>query len=109
VDKHANKLVEEYFDIKAAEKIFEASKTHNIAKVGKASGPLSKTCSKCHAELKISVWTKFHWPSFHKIKVIGPISKKEMAFNDYMDKNSSSFKGVQLIFGKDNMTVLLNP
>jgi uncharacterized CHY-type Zn-finger protein len=89
---------EEYFDIKAAEAFVEATKTHDIAKAGKASGALSKTCSKCHTELEVSVWTKFHWPSFHKIKVTDPISKKEMAFDDYMGKISSSFKGVTVNF-----------
>ena len=62
VDKHADKLVEEYkktsemvpeweeyFDIKAAEAFAEAAKTHDIAKAGKASGALGKTCGKCHA------------------------------------------------------------
>ena len=53
VDKHADKLVEEYrktsemgpeweeyFDIKAAEAFAAAAKTHDIAKAGKASGGL---------------------------------------------------------------------
>jgi hypothetical protein len=113
VDKHADKLVEEYkktsemvpeweeyFDIKAAEAFAEAAKTHDIAKAGKASGGLGKTCGKCHAEQEISVWTKFHWPSFHKIKVTDPVSEKEMGFDDYMGKISSSFKGVTVNFGE---------
>jgi cytochrome c556 len=113
VDKHADNLVkeykktsemvpewEDYFDIKAAEAFAEAAKTHDIAKAGKASGELGKTCGKCHAEQKVSVWTKFHWPSFHKIKVTDPISEKEMGFDDYMGKISSSFKGVTVNFGE---------
>ena len=89
VDKHADKLVEEYkktsemvpewedyFDIKAAENFANAAKTHDIAKAGKASGRLGKTCGKCHAEQQLSVWAKFHWPNFHKIKVTDPISEK---------------------------------
>jgi len=113
VDKHADKLVEEYkktsemvpeweeyFDIKAAEAFAEAAKTHDIAKAGKASGGLGKTCGKCHAEQEVSVWTKFHWPSFHKIKVTDPISEKEMGFDDFMGKISSSFKGVTVNFGE---------
>ena len=87
VDKHADKLVEEYkktsemvpeweeyFDIKAVETFANAAKTHDIAKAGKASGGLGKTCGKCHAEQQVSVWAKFHWPSFHKIKVTDPIT-----------------------------------
>jgi hypothetical protein len=113
VDKHADKLVEEYkktsemvpewedyFDIKAAEAFAAAAKTHDIAKAGKASGGLGKTCGKCHAEQEVSVWTKFHWPSFHKIKVTDPVSEKEMGFDDYMGKISSSFKGVTVNFGE---------
>ena len=90
VDKHADKLVEEYkktsemvpewedyFDIKAAETFANAAKTHDIAKAGKASSGLGKTCGKCHGEQQVSVWAKFHWPSFQKIKVTDPISEKE--------------------------------
>ena len=60
VDVHADKLVEEYkktsemvpewedyFDIKAVEAFAAAAKTHDIAKAGKASGGLGKTCGKC--------------------------------------------------------------
>jgi hypothetical protein len=113
VDMHADKLVEEYkktsemvpewedyFDIKAAEAFAAAAKTHDIAKAGKASGGLGKTCGKCHAEQEVSVWAKFHWPSFHKIKVTDPISEKEIEFDDYMGSISSSFKGVTVNFGE---------
>ena len=91
VDKHADKLVK---NIKRLRKWFQngkniliskpqrllaaAAKTHDIAKAGKASGGLGKTCGKCHAENEVSVWAKFHWPSFHKIKVTDPISEKEI-------------------------------
>jgi len=113
VDKHADKLVEEYkktsemvpewkdyFDIKAAENFANAAKTHDIAKAGKASSGLGKTCGKCHAEQQVSVWAKFHWPSFQKIKVTDPISEKETAFDDYMGSVSSSFKTVTVNFGE---------
>ncbi|MEK9629591.1 MAG: hypothetical protein VW455_11295 [Nitrospinota bacterium] len=113
VDKHADQLVEEYkktsemvpeweeyFDIKAAEVFAAAAKTHDIAKAGKASGGLGKTCGKCHAENEVSVWAKFHWPSFHKIEVTDPISEKEMEFEDFMGSISSSFKGVTVNFGE---------
>lgn len=113
VDKHADKLVEEYkktsemvpeweeyFDIKAAENFANAAKTHDITKAGKASGGLGKTCGKCHAEQQVSVWAKFHWPNFHKIKVTDPISEKETAFDDYMGSISSSFKTVIVNFGE---------
>ena len=113
VDKHADKLVEEYkktsemvpeweeyFDIKAAEAFAAAAKTHDIAKAGKASGGLGRTCGKCHAEQQVSVWVKFHWPSFQKIKVTDPISEKETAFDDYMGSISSSFKPVIVSFGE---------
>ena len=113
VDKHADKLVEEYkktsemvpeweeyFDIKAAETFANAAKTHDIAKAGKASSGLGKTCGKCHAEQQVSVWAKFHWPSFQKIKVTDPISEKETAFDDYMGSISSSFKTVTVNFGE---------
>ena len=91
---------EEYFDIKAAEAFAAAAKTHDMAKAGKASGVLGKTCGKCHAEQEISVWAKFHWPSFHKIKVTDPIIEKEIEFNDYMGSISTSFKGVTVNFGE---------
>ena len=113
VDKHADKLVEEYkktsemvpeweeyFDIKAAEAFAAAAKTHDIAKAGKASGGLGKTCGKCHAETEVSVWAKFHWPSFHKIQVTDPVSEKEVEFDEYMGTISSSFKGVTVNFGE---------
>ena len=113
VDQHADKLVEEYkktsemvpewedyFDIKAAETFANAAKTHDIAKAGKASSGLGKTCGKCHAEQQVSVWAKFHWPSFQKIKVTDPISEKETAFDDYMGSISSSFKTVIVNFGE---------
>ena len=113
VDKHADKLVEEYkktsemvpewedyFDIKAAETFANAAKTHDIAKAGKASSGLGKTCGKCHAEQQVSVWAKFHWPSFQKIKITDPISEKETAFDDYMGSISSSFKTVTVNFGE---------
>ncbi len=113
VDMHADKLVEEYkktsemvaewegyFDIKAAEAFATAAKTHDIAQAGKASGGLGKTCGKCHAEQEVAVWAKFHWPSFHKIKVTDPISEKEIEFDDYMGSISSSFKGVTVNFGE---------
>lgn len=107
VDVHADKLVEEYkktsemvpeweeyFDIKAARTFAAAAKTHDIAKAGKASGGLGKTCGKCHAENQVPVWAKFHWPSFHKIKVTDPVSEKEVKFEDYMGSVASSFEGV---------------
>jgi S-adenosylmethionine hydrolase len=113
VDMHADKLVEEYkktsemvpewedyFDIKAAEAFAAAAKNHDIAQVGKVSVGLGKTCGKCHAEQEVSVWAKFHWPSFHKIKVTDPISEKEIEFGDYMGSISSSFKGVTVNFGE---------
>ena len=113
VDMHADKLVEEYkktsemvpeweeyFDIKAAENFAKAAKTHDIAKAGKASGVLGKTCGKCHAEQEVAVWTKFHWPNFHKVMVTDPITEKEMDFDDYMGAISSSFKGVTVNFGE---------
>ena len=113
VDKHADKLVEEYkktsemvpeweeyFDIKAAEAFSIAAKSHDIVKAGKASGGLGKTCGKCHAENEVSVWAKFHWPSFHKIKVTDPVSEKEIEFDEYMGIISSSFKGVTVNFGE---------
>jgi len=113
VDKHADRLVEEYkktsemvpeweeyFDIKAAETFAAAAKSHDIAKAGKASGGLGKTCGKCHAENEVSVWAKFHWPSFHKIKVTDPVSEKEIEFDEYMGIISSSFKGVTVNFGE---------
>ena len=113
VDQHADKLVEEYkktsemvpewedyFDIKAAETFANAAKTHDIAKAGKASSGLGKTCGKCHAEQQVSVWAKFHWPSFQKIKITDPISEKETAFDDYMGSISSSFKTVTVNFGE---------
>lgn len=113
VDKHADKLMEEYkktsemvpewedyFDIKAAEAFAAAAKTHDIAKAGKASGGLGKTCGKCHAENEVSVWTKFHWPNFHTIKVTDPIDEKEISFDKYMGSISSSFKGVTVNFGE---------
>ena len=114
VDQHADKLVEEYkktsemvpewedyFDIKAAETFANAAKTHDIAKAGKASSGLGKTCGKCHAEQQVSVWAKFHWPSFQKIKITDPISEKETAFDDYMGSVSSSFKTMTVNFGEE--------
>ena len=89
---------EEYFDLDAAKKFNAAAKTHDPAQIGKAVGGVGKTCGKCHAENYVSVWTKFHWPSFAKIKITDPLEEKEMEFGDYMGKISGSFKGVTVNF-----------
>ncbi len=99
--KEASEMVpewEEYFDLKAAKEFAAAAKTHDGEKIGKAVGAVGKTCGKCHADNSISVWTRFHWPSFHKIKITDPIEEKELDFGKYMGLLSGTFKGVTVNF-----------
>ncbi len=74
--------------------------TKDGKKIGEASGPLGKTCGKCHAENQVAVWTKYHWPSVEKIKIMDPIDEKEIAYGKYMKSLSNTFKGVTVNFGE---------
>ncbi len=89
---------EEYFDLDLAKKFAEAVKTRDGKKIGAAVGPVGKTCGKCHGDNEVSVWAKFHWPSFHEIKVIDPSDDKEVEFDKYMKSISGAFKGVTVNF-----------
>ena len=79
VDVHADKLVEEYkktsemvpewedyFDIKAVEAFAAAAKTHDIAKAGKESGGLGKTCGNVMQSKKYRFGRSFTGPVFIK-------------------------------------------
>jgi cytochrome c556 len=111
-DKHVNGLAEayekaskmvpeweEYFDLKAAKAFVEAVKSRDPKAIGKASGPLGKTCGSCHDDNIAAVWTKFHWPSVEHMKIEDPIDEKEIEYPDYMGLLSKSFKGVTVNFG----------
>ncbi|QPJ64789.1 MAG: cytochrome c [Candidatus Nitrohelix vancouverensis] len=99
----ASKMVpewEDYFDLKAAKDFAAAVHTKDGKKIGEASGPLGKTCGKCHAENQVAVWTKYHWPSVEKIKIMDPVDEKEIAYGKYMKSLSNTFKGVTVNFGE---------
>lgn len=89
---------EEYFDLDAAKNFAETVKTRDGEKIGKAAGPVGKTCGKCHGDHEVSVWAKYHWPSFHEVKVIDPMDDKEVGFDKYMGSLSGAFKGVTVNF-----------
>ena len=90
----------DYFDLDAAKNFTETVKSHDPAKIGKASGAVGKTCGKCHAEQYVAVWTRYHWPSVEEIKVTDPISEEEKKYEDYMGLLAGSFKGVTVNFGE---------
>lgn len=99
--EETSKLVPEwkdYFDVKAAKAFAEAVKTHDPAQIGKASGPLGKTCGTCHKEQYLAVWTRFHWPPVDKIKITDPVSEEQVGYGKFMHKISGSFNGVTVNF-----------
>lgn len=99
--KETSKMVpewEEYFDLDAARKFAETVKTRDGTEIGKEAGPVGKTCGKCHGDNEVSVWAKYHWPSFHEVKVIDPHDDKEVEFDEYMKSISGAFKGVTVNF-----------
>jgi len=101
VYKEAAEMVPEwkdYFDLDAAKNFAATVKTRDGKKIGEASGPVGKTCGKCHGDHEVSVWAKFHWPSFEEVKVIDPLDDKEMGFDKYMGSLSGAFKGVTVNF-----------
>lgn len=112
-EKHGNQLEQEYkktsemvpewkdyFNLKAAANFAKAVKTHDPKQIGKASKELGKTCGSCHAANQIAVWTRYHWPSVKSIKIVDPVSEKELEFGKYMKSLSGSFKGVTVNFGE---------
>ena len=101
--KEAEEMVPEwkdFFDHNAAKNFATAVKTHDSAKIGKASGPVGKTCHKCHEHNYVGVWTKYHWPSVEHIKITDPISEKKKDYAKYMFMLSGTFKGVTVNFGE---------
>ena len=98
---------EEYFDLKATKAFVAAVKSRNPEEIGKASGPVGKTCDKCHSDNQAAVWTKFHWPSVENMKIEDPIEEKEYKYGKYMGLISKSFKGVTVNFGDGKKALAL--
>ncbi|MBI4384499.1 MAG: cytochrome c [Nitrospinae bacterium] len=112
-EKHAARFVEsykeaadmvpewkDYFDHESARKFAEEVKTRDAARIGKAAGPVGKTCGKCHDDQYLSVWTRYHWPSADKIAITDPVDEKELKYGKYMSLLSGAFKGVTVNFGE---------
>jgi cytochrome c556 len=101
--EETSKMVPEwkdYFDLKAVKEFAAAVPSHDPAKIGKASGPVGKTCGKCHGEQTVAVWTRYHWPKVDKIKMVDPVTDKELSYGKFMHKISGTFKGVTVNFGE---------
>ena len=90
----------DYFDLKAVKAFAATVKSHDPAKIGKASGPVGKTCGKCHGEQSVAVWTRYHWPPVDKIKITDPVTDKEFKYGKFMHQISGAFKGVTVNFGE---------
>ncbi len=90
----------DYFDMDAAKAFNEAVKTHDPAKIGKASGGVGKTCGKCHHEQTVAVWTRYHWPKVEHMKITDPVSDKEMEYGKYMKALAGSFRATTVNFGE---------
>ena len=111
--KHSDQLVEEYkkasemvpewkdyFALDASINFAKAVKTRTPQEIYKAAKGLGKTCGRCHTDNLISVWTRYHWPSVKSIKIVDPISEKEVEYDKYMKAISGAFKGVTVNFGE---------
>lgn len=90
----------DYFDHDAVKAFAEAVKTRDPEKIGKAAGPVGKTCNKCHEEQIVGVWTRYHWPSVEHMKITDPVDEKEMEYGKYMGAINGAFKGVTVNFGE---------
>jgi hypothetical protein len=94
----------DYFDLKAAQEFSDSVISHDPKQIRKASGPVAKTCSKCHSNNYLPVWAKYHMPSVKKIKVVDPIGDKELDYRAYMYKLSSNFKEITVNFSQEQYT-----
>ena len=90
----------DYFDHPAAEAFAEAVKTHDPAKIGKAVGPVGKTCKKCHKQQYLAVWTRYHWPPVEHMKITDPISEEKKEYGKYMSLLSGTFKTITVNYGE---------
>ncbi len=100
--EETSKLVPEwkdYFDNDAVKKFAETVKTRDPGKIWKTVGPVGKTCGKCHKENYVAVWTRYSWPSVHKIKISDPVSEEELKYGKYMWKLAGSFNTLMTDFG----------
>jgi len=103
VYEETSKLIPEwkdYFDLKAVKEFAATVKSHDPAKIGKASAPVGKTCGKCHGEQSVAVWTRYHWPKVDKINITDPVTDKEFKYGKFMHQISGSFYGVTVNFGE---------
>jgi len=101
--EEASKMIPEwkdYFDLKAVKEFAATVKSHDPAKIGKASGPVGKTCGKCHKEQYVAVWTRYHWPPVGNIKITDPVTEEEVKYGKFMHQISGAFKGVTVNFGE---------
>lgn len=99
----AAKMVPEwkdYFDQEAAAAFVKAVKTHDPAKIGKASGGVGKTCGKCHEEQYLAVWTRYHWPKVEHMKITDPVNEKELEYGKYMKSLAGTFRATTVNFGE---------
>ncbi len=100
----ASKWVPEWkdlFDLKAAQNFSESVASHDPKQIKKASGPVAKTCAKCHSKNYLPVWAKYHMPSVKKIKITDPIVEEEMNYKDFMYRLSANFKEMTVNFSQE--------
>ena len=97
----ASKMVPEWkdlFDLDAAELFIASIQSQDAEKTVQLSKKLGETCSHCHQKYNISVWALYHWPSTQTIKVLDPIDEKEVEYNPFMHRLSSSFRNISIHF-----------
>ena len=102
----ASKMVPEWkdlFDLKASEFLITSIQTQDSEKIKKFSTKMKKTCSQCHRKHNISVWIRYHWPSTQSIKVLDPIDEQEVDYDQFMQRLSSSFKSIKVLFEQKNL------
>lgn len=101
--EEAAKMVPEWkdeFDLEAARAFARAVKTRDPAQIGKAAGPVGKTCHHCHEQNYVSVWTRYHWPRVSTLKITDPVDEKELEFGKYMGLLAGTFRSVTVNFGE---------
>ena len=99
--RKAAKMVPEWkdlFDLEASKKLMASINSKNLELSTQLSIKVGKTCSQCHQKHNISVWTRYHWPSTQTIKVLDPIDEKELDYNQFMNRLSSSLQNIEFYF-----------
>jgi hypothetical protein len=99
--RKASEMVPEWkdlFDFKASESFIASIQSKNIELSIQLYTEVEKSCSQCHQKNNISVWTRYHWPSTKTIKVLDPIDEKEVNYDQFMNRLSTSFRNISIHF-----------